>query len=193
MTNYYEELCFEFPLTDEQSDWLLGLHEAINKLAEEGWEGESIDLNLDEIKKDIDNFEEYQEELIEYGGFYGDLWVGVDLENTEDGVIFSHDENANEEHAGWLIQKTMQRFNIARAFSFEWSFTASRQMLDAYGGGAATVTKDWIKWFIPGWQATLAVQRHEQGFLRYYYNRLRLNKRRLIPRKARQWLFVSTN
>jgi hypothetical protein len=76
-----------------------------------------------------------------------------ELEVCEEG-IWLHSESGGIEAVCAFIQHLLQTFDTAAFVAFEWSHDCSKPRIDAYGGGAAVITKseietmntsDWIR------------------------------------------------
>jgi len=73
----------------------------------------------------------------------------LSIEKHSDGTKFmwlTHDENFNTANACGFLQHWIRSVRPTNSVSFEYSHTCSKARLDAFGGGAAYITKDEIRY-----------------------------------------------
>lgn len=159
MTDYYTEFCFSYPCENEaQVQWAVDF-----------WH----DLTLKEDAVD-ERFEVYVDEFLDKFDWE---WIEIEVSRVTWGdepcvQISSGSDNGNPDHAAWFVQVLMQEFKHEQVVSFGWGSTASRMVMDAYGGGAVTVTPKCATFHNPfnnDWDTRL---RYERGFFGYWKYRL---------------------
>lgn len=150
MANYYTEASFIVPLTHAQATAAL---EALSIFHED------IDLNGDHkyltgdgsnkglsISQEIARraFQAHPEQTPDFQfteifwGFFAEIY-------PENGLAVCHDECIDAEHACVFIQAVFQVFDLDTVVTFEEAYTCSKARIDAYGGGAWAVGKDFIR------------------------------------------------
>ena len=67
-----------------------------------------------------------------------------ELEDSEEG-IWIHSSSGGIDAACAFVQHLLQKYDTAPFISFEWSHDCSKPRTDAFGGGAAVITKDEIE------------------------------------------------
>lgn len=129
MADYYTETSFEvdFKTTKNAIDFVYVL--------------DSVDFTLAEREyRDADDpFALLINELIR--ALEDDYSVGFRYEQRDTKVWFSHDYSANIESLITVLECAMQHWDLD-PIGFEWSNTCSKPRLDAFGGGAAYITKE---------------------------------------------------
>lgn len=81
---------------------------------------------------------------------------GVACEATETGdfLVLSEEDGSPDAAAG-LIQEFLIEFRPTEAVIFEWAHTATKMRPGEFGGGAAVITAQEIRWLdINGWAQT---------------------------------------
>lgn len=72
---------------------------------------------------------------------YPPLW------QLEDKGLWTHDDNGlGHESAAFVTQGYIRKFRPKATLEFEIALTCSKPRLDAFGGLAAFITKDEIRW-----------------------------------------------
>lgn len=66
---------------------------------------------------------------------------------ADDEGVWLHSQYGGQGSACAFIQHLLQKFGFAKGVKFEWSHDCSKPRTDAFGGGAAFITKDEIKTF----------------------------------------------
>lgn len=87
------------------------------------------------IEEGID-FETYVENYLD--GAFG----SVKREISDRALWIYSEEYGNISHISHAIHETMKHYNTPGFVTFEWAYSASKPMLDAYGGGAAFITAE---------------------------------------------------
>ena len=64
--------------------------------------------------------------------------------NNSEGLWIVGDEYPHVDLIAAAIHETLKKYNLEQVVAFEWSHDASRPVHDAYGGGAAVISKDEI-------------------------------------------------
>lgn len=167
MADYYSKLCFAVSWPAEAIAWAKQLDDAVSAL--EGLmplpaDGDSRAALIEETLEDCDP--DIRTAAAEV--YANDCGTGCTL--TEDGgaFIIATDESANIDELISFLQAVIARFDL-EPVGFEWSNDASRPLIDAYGGGAAFVSKDDVELVGTGrWlaerQSDWAVKRaHQEG------------------------------
>ena len=135
MADYFTNVSIEAVLPKNAIRYAMEMYELSNDFA---WEGESIEgavlegtLNED-LARDV--------LLLVSGGGGGAL----DTEIETDGRRLSlySQGNADIDFIIDLLQLTLKFFDLDDVVSFEWAYDCSKPRADAFGGGAAIVTKD---------------------------------------------------
>jgi hypothetical protein len=130
MASYFTTLFFGVKMTQDQFDWLERLHNAnYRRVNDESPVGNTADL-ADALAA-LAEFDDCSLERLEY-------------EEDDQAAIFS-DCEANVEYVAHLCQEFLIKFEIAKAITFEYANTCSRDRLDAYGGGAFVVTRESVR------------------------------------------------
>lgn len=179
MANYYTEFCFTYPVKNEQElQWALGLVGALG-IADEIYG--TNDPDYMKYKQQVDEFVKLYEH-----DYILDVAVSRYMVGDRLCLLLESDESGNPDHVAWFIHKIMQYFGHTEPISFEWANTCSRPKLDAFGGGAATVTPEYVQWHIPGDYAWEAMERYKRGFIGYRLYRIRrvLKQWRIKLRRA---------
>lgn len=149
MANYTTAVSFVLPLTLGQKEWAL----SVKKLADSVGDRGSGSLYLDTVAAIKSGAEstvvEAAAQLVEYGS------SGVQTEDYDGALahfgpcseemewLWVHgDEDAQPEWLADWISKIITHFELDVCWGFQWSLGCSKARLDAYGGGAVTVTKD---------------------------------------------------
>lgn len=152
MARYYTEASFIIPCDDKQANIAL---EALDYLVTEsnfatnvfkGLIAKPNDATLDPVQKIVrhcylghpDLDEDSPEEELEFR-FYAQNQLGK-------GIWIFDTESFNTEHAAIFTQAVLSAFNLPAMVSIQASHSASKPQLDAFGGHAAVVTKDFIRW-----------------------------------------------
>ena len=145
MADYYTELSVEL---EDKPGWVVQDIRDILLAIEEG---------------DIESAPEWYRKLApgategkDFPSFIDDCLGGPSMvthELTERGLWIYTEENAGIDSLAHAIHETMKHYNTPGYVTFEWAYTASKPMLDAFGGGAAFIsateitirsTGDWI-------------------------------------------------
>lgn len=143
MANYYTQLSFAVVMPKEHYDWITRFDQACEQAMCIDIMDDSviheIDPELEELAKDATGYE-YAGISMEY------------MENETDPFLWIYaDECANAEYIGFILQKYLQYFGIKDRFiGFEWANTCSKPRLDEFGGGAAVVSHDDMKFMNTG-------------------------------------------
>lgn len=82
----------------------------------------------------------------------GEWGLSVAFEENEDGIWFHDDEGAvNIEALCDVLQLWLSEISDdTRSIGFEWANTCSKPRLDAFGGGAAFIRKDEVRFMNTG-------------------------------------------
>ena len=125
MADYFTNFSVVLPLTKEQQEYALNLVKQV-----EAYRSDNQQLPVDfpeSLRDEVENWP-FDTELIKDG-----IWL--------------HSMDGGQETACQFIQHLMQKFEFAPSMAFEWSHDCSKPRLDAFGGGAAFITKSEIKTF----------------------------------------------
>lgn len=123
MADYFTKFSLILPLKDDaQKQYALKLH----KQAVEMRDGERIRRSFPKSLKDC----------IEDWCF--------DIEDCEEGVWLNSDYGGIDAVCAF-VQHLLQKYDTAPFISFEWSHDCTKPRVDAFGGGAAVITKDKIE------------------------------------------------
>jgi hypothetical protein len=76
----------------------------------------------------------------------GETFAGFEVAWHDDSVSFYAEEGVNVGHLVHLVQKFLRQFRPNEAWSVTWAETCSKPHVDEFGGGAAFVTADEVKW-----------------------------------------------
>lgn len=139
MADYYTELSFIVPLTEEQQEWGLSLIKCVDEVcAGDSREGlASLGFDQETIEKAF--------------CVVGEEWgLGIAAQEDNKGLWVCGDGSPNLELLASLIQEILIKFNITEPFGFEWGCTANKPRLDAFGGGAVVITRDDQQWMNTG-------------------------------------------
>ena len=132
MADYFTNFSVVLPLTKEQQEYALNLVKQV-----EAYRSDNQQLPVD--------FPEFLRDEVDNWPFETDL--------IKDG-IWLHSMYGGQETACRFIQHLLQKYDTAPFIGFEWSHDCSKPRLDAFGGGAAFITKtqietmstsDWIR------------------------------------------------
>jgi hypothetical protein len=123
MANYYTNFSVVLQLTKEQQAYAF-------EIAKQAEEHHTKELPTDFPKVLSDELENrvFETEITEHG-----LWL--------------HSELGGQDAACVFIQHLLQRFKFAEGVKLEWSHDCDKPRNDAFGGGAALITKSSIKMF----------------------------------------------
>ena len=72
--------------------------------------------------------------------------LGFDFLLVDDGIHICHDESIDVESAIAFTQAVLATFDLESQVRFEWAETCSAPRAEAFGGGAAIITKDGAEW-----------------------------------------------
>lgn len=75
-----------------------------------------------------------------------DFYLPFEFCATEDGILFSHDENINTYAAATFCHLILKHFSSDNYVCIEAAHTCSSDRTDGFGGHAAFITKKGIKW-----------------------------------------------
>jgi hypothetical protein len=133
MADYFTHFSFTLPLNDEvQKQYALNLAQ----------------LASDQRHEDTplpSDFPESLRDVLED-------WL-FEVENGDDG-LWLHSESGGMDAVCAFVQHLLVKFDTVAFIAFEWSHDCSKPRTDAYGGGAAVITKtaietmntsDWIR------------------------------------------------
>ena len=132
MADYFTNFSLILPLTKEQQEYALQLVKEV-----EAYRNDNQQLPV--------TFPENLRDEVEDWPFETEL--------AKDG-IWLHSEYGGQDAACQFIQHLLQKFEFAAFVSFEWSHDCTKPRTDAFGGGAAFITKteietmntsDWIR------------------------------------------------
>ena len=134
MANYYTKLSFSIELPPEAIRWALDLYERIGEVDGEG----AVDELVSEGRIPDDEFTAIVRALnaVDYS---------FRVARESDGIWISHDENACPDVVAQFVQAILTKFDLTQTVTFEWAHTCSRPEVNAFGGGAARVTKGHIE------------------------------------------------
>jgi hypothetical protein len=76
----------------------------------------------------------------------GETFAGFEVAWHDDSVSFYAEEGGNARHLAHLVQKFLRQFRPTEAWYVTWAETCSKPHVDEFGGGAAFVTADEVKW-----------------------------------------------
>lgn len=141
MADYYTNFSVVLPLTKEQQAYAF-------EVAKQVEEHQTQELPTDfpgSLTAEIEN------------------WT-FETERTEPG-LWLHSQYGGQDAACAFIQHLLQKYEFAGGVTFEWSHDCSKPRTDAYGGGAALITKDKIKTF-----TTAAWLREVAGSRKHVFN-----------------------
>jgi len=125
MADYFTNFSVVLPLTKEQQEYATQL---VRQIKEHRNDNEPLPTNFpDELKDELEN------------------WT-FDTEPTADGFWLSS-QYGGQESACAFIQHLLHKFDFAPSVQFEWSHDCSKPRTDAYGGGAAFITRTEIETF----------------------------------------------
>ncbi len=124
MADYFTNLSFIVPLKDDaQKQYALNLSHIASTHRNEDT---PLPANFPESLKDV-----------------MEDWT-FELEGSEEG-IWIHSSSGGIDAACAFVQHLLQKFDTAPFVTFEWSHDCTRPHADAFGGGAAVITKDEIE------------------------------------------------
>jgi len=125
MADYFTNFSFNLPLTDPaQKEHALNLAQIARV---HRFEDEQLPADFPPPLQDV--LEEWNFEVEEDGE--DGLWVHSDSGGVDAACVF--------------IQHLLQKFNLTLRVGFEWSHDCSKPRPDAFGGGAALISKEEIK------------------------------------------------
>ena len=125
MADYYTNFSVVLPLTKQQQAYAF---EIAKQVEEHRLQDQELPTDFPKVLSDeLENWA-FETEITEKG-----LWL--------------HSQSGGQDAACVFIQHLLQRFKFAEGVKFEWSHDCSKPRTDAFGGGAALVTKDEIKSF----------------------------------------------
>ena len=159
MTDFYTEFCFSYPCDDQAHvDWAVDFYNDLSQMEDAADE----------------RFTKYVDEFLDR---YDWEWIDIDVSRVHWGdepcvQISSGSESGNPDHAAWFVQVLMQEFEHDHVVSFGWSSTASRMVMDAYGGGAGTVTPRRATFHNPFNDDWDTRERYKRGFFGYWRYRI---------------------
>lgn len=135
MADYYTSFSFLIATRDdEERKWLIKLWESIGAAWRHAIDGE--DYELSDEAKDV---------LSELGCELED--ISLPAGSLIDEGLWLHTEDAGQpEIAAGMALAYIRKFQPALSLSFGWADTCSKPRLDAFGGGAAFITRDGIEW-----------------------------------------------
>ena len=112
-----------------------------------------IDQELNRVEYQFENIEneKHRKELVDKWmadrGLIdedADTWPSFQWDFESDCLVISAEEHFNTDHIIAFVQHFFQLFRPKEVFMLEWANTASRTVVDAFGGGVMVVTaKNW--------------------------------------------------
>jgi len=148
MANYYTEASFIIPCSDEQAEIAIA---ALNQVA-----FDVTELGLSVVAKSKDAEFTPMEKIVRHYFFNhpdqdlenltGELYCGFDIDEVREGLWIYTDESINTEHAAIFTQAVLKTFDLPYLVPILAAHTCSKPRLDAFGGHACVVTKDYIHW-----------------------------------------------
>ena len=129
MADYYTKLSESFALPEKAAEWLQALDDRTADLENGYGEPDPLDAVITEL---FDDEPRSSGCTMEWRPTEGALWVMSDGDANLDSLLP-------------MLQATLVKFDLAEPLTLQWSYDCSKPRLDAYGGGAAIVTKDEIK------------------------------------------------
>jgi len=98
----------------------------------------AIRINPDERGEIADFMVKFEETL--------DEWIGFDSVIEPNQIWIYTEESGNPDNVAAFLQAYIQRFDSTAVIGFHWSHSCSKPRLDEFGGGAAVVTSDAVRW-----------------------------------------------
>ena len=151
MADYFTKFSFVIPVTPEQGEWLMQAHELASAIIgniEDGERGESAERPADLVSA----------ALVLAEGRDGFPCLEVSHDAREGAVWVRSEDSGDVDYAADLTQAFLRRFELNLVVAFQWANTCSKPRLDAFGGGAAVVSRRNIDWFSTTTLVTVALQ-----------------------------------
>jgi len=134
MANYYTQMSIELK---PSSEWdIRDIDRILLAIEEENLEQapEWYQADHQSIQEGIE-FSTYIENYLEGSG-------SINHTISDSGLWIYSEESANITHIVHAIHQTMNHYNTPGYVAFEWSYSASKPMLDAFGGGAVFISAE---------------------------------------------------
>jgi hypothetical protein len=135
MADYYTYVSFTITLKPHQQDWAVAELTRDPTDDEDCYPGVICEKNGAPANFDFVTTEHGTFEAPPRPGEY--LWI-------------CHDESAHLDSLSMRLQNIMRHFAIDGKWGFEWTQDSSKPRLDAYGGGACTISQTEIEWMNTG-------------------------------------------
>ena len=133
MADYYTEC--SFMVVDLPEDAIVYALELADRMHE------TMGCDIDELVREDSIPDDEFTALVRT--FDENLWIGgASITRDGDGLWITHDESINIDAVAQLLHEVLKKFDLDNIISFEYACTCSKPRTDAYGGGAAVVTKD---------------------------------------------------
>lgn len=139
MADYYNLVCFQVPMDPDPAAYAIRL----NDLSNQGAIGEDI-----------------PEEILDLDG---GTYCSIEYSDDERLLTVISEDSVNIETLATLLQIVQRKYGLNEPIAFEYASTASRPVLDGYGGGFVIVTKDDTKFFDSGyWSRRLLAREYRK-------------------------------
>lgn len=140
MADYYTEASFKVPLNPEQIKFAFDVLDCA--------QDERIDFKDKHKNTAAKSFftEVYKTAKKLALSFDDAVYIDFNIERQDDGIWISHETSIDTEIASYFVYLILKHFNLDICVAIEASHTCSKPRLDAFGGHAAFVTKNGVKW-----------------------------------------------
>jgi hypothetical protein len=131
MADMYTLFSFELKATQEQAKWLKEVYSTWEQREKESQflSKSSVETSISEAVKSLIAFDASP--------------VDLNLENLTDGsgLLIYAQSTGSVEYVLLLLKLFLAHFDLSKTIAFEWATICSKMYPDAFGGGAAAVTK----------------------------------------------------
>lgn len=140
MADYFTQFSFIIPVTPEQGNWLTQVHAlaaALIDYAEDGEARQNIEGPPDVVSAALglaEGRDGFRDVEVEHEASEGHVWVGSE-------------DSGDVDYTADLVQAFLRRFELDLVVAFQWANTCSKPRLDAFGGGAAVISRRNVDWF----------------------------------------------
>ena len=141
MPNYYTQFCFGLRLPSAEAvEHAL----ALAKLIDQHVGATEKEARAAGIPAEFFEYMEGGWSILVESAFIDGRWI-----TEHPSIYISSDEDGNTNAAAALVQYLLVKYDLP-ATGFEYACTASRQVVDAYGGGAVWITKKDVEYMNSG-------------------------------------------
>jgi hypothetical protein len=152
MANSYLQFSQVIPhLTQDEETWLRRQLERVHVFGEREYTEEELPKDLDRQDADWIGFRGWRDAEAEmqddvFVGFQHEFHDGDDRDRWDRYLWVFAEENGNPDALVHLVCKFLRQFRPQECWSLTYAITCSKPRVDEFGGGAAFVTADEVRW-----------------------------------------------